>query len=368
MDYKNISLYKWLKRSQTIYFLKVRLFNKDYKEYKKKLYQSSKSREQIKREMNLVKDYWKCKPLHYIRYQLFEKELSDEQLLDYIPPYYFYNFYKAKLRQESTNTDIYNNKINSYYYLTEKGINTPDIISIIEKGRFLTKDKKDISLAKILENIGNEEKLFFKPIFGCGGIGIIVLSKKNNQLSISGKAISINDIDKHIDKSTTYIVQKGIKQRKDISEINPSSVNTLRVVTQWRKGNPQLSVCVLRIGRNGKDVDNSHQGGISVQINTENGFFFPYAIAEHGGGQFPMHPDTQYVFNGNKINNWKHVKETIISFAEKTPELKEIAWDIAITETDITAIEINNDYGIDHLQCCCGGLRRVLNVFPIRNE
>lgn len=37
---------------------------------------------------------------------------------------------------------------------------------------------------------------------------------------------------------------------------------------------------------------------------------------------------------------------------------------IFVTQNGIQAIEMNFRYGIDHLQCTYGGMRRVLNVYP----
>ncbi len=368
MVFSNNKIYKKihrkLKKSQFFYFLKVQLYNKDYKLHKKKMKYSSKSKEQIKEEMGLIKEYWKCKPLHYIRYGLYEKQLSKEQLLDYIPPYYFYTIYCKKIFKPSTKFDIYNNKLKLFNYLKNKGIPTPDVIYTIENGHFKNNKNQEVTLDEVLSQINDGEKFFLKPIYGSGGTGIIAILKKDNKLYANGKLCLSKDIENSLNKKTTYIIQKGIEQREDIAAINPTSVNTLRAITQWRNGKPQLSICVMRIGRNGKDVDNSHQGGISIQIDVNNGRFHDKATAEHDGRIYTSHPDTQFLFMDKYLNNWNEIKNNILSYAEKVKELKEIAWDIAITKDEVVVIELNLYYGISHLQCCCGGLRSVLHVFP----
>lgn len=358
-----MNLHSTLKRSQFLFFLKMRLFDRDFQENLKKMKFSSKSKEQIKEEMRVISDYWKCKPLHYIRYELYDKQLSKEQLLDYIPPYYHYNYHFVSVNS-GVNLQFYRDKLNLFRLFTERQIPTPSVIGIVKKQEFFDLDSRPIDGALILDNLSNSEKLFFKPTDGAGGTGIIVIKKQNNRYYNSDKEILPENLSSLFDCKTVYIVQKGISQRNDINKINASSVNTLRIITQWRDDKPIMSVCVMRIGRNGKDVDNSHQGGLSIPINVGNGTFGDFASAEHGGGQFFQHPDSGFVFSKNCIDNWKELKDSVIGFAKKIPELKEIAWDIAITPSGAVAIELNLGYGLTHIQCCCGGMRRTLNIYP----
>lgn len=51
----------------------------------------------------------------------------------------------------------------------------------------------------------------------------------------------------------------------------------------------------------GVEVDNSGQGGISVEVNLADGTFSSFAGREHGGGQFDRHPDTGYMFKGQEL-------------------------------------------------------------------
>ena len=69
-------------------------------------------------------------------------------------------------------------------------------------------------------------------------------------------------------------------------------------------------------------------------------------------------------FNDFYIKEWDMINNSILDFAKKIPEIPEIAWDIAITDNGAEAIELNIGYGITHLQCCCGGLRHILNIYP----
>jgi len=50
---------------------------------------------QINDEIEICNSYWKCYPLHYFRYDLYKKnkKLSREELINYIPEFFFYNLF-----------------------------------------------------------------------------------------------------------------------------------------------------------------------------------------------------------------------------------------------------------------------------------
>ena len=194
----------------------------------------------------------------------------------------------------------------------------------------------------------------------------MVLHKEKEGLRYLDKIIEFDELLEHgFPKDIDFVVQKGIKQRVDFSEINNSSVNTLRIIVQFEGALPKIRVAVLRIGRGGKDVDNSHQGGISVEINIKTGSLSDVAHAEHGGDKLYCHPDTGFRFRGTKIKAWDTICNEILEYSKAFPELEEFAWDVAVTDHGVQMIELNLEYGISHLQCCCGGMRQILNVYPI---
>lgn len=173
----------------------------------------------------------------------------------------------------------------------------------------------------------------------------------------------MNDFAKTLSK-TTFIVQKGLIQSNQMMDINPSSVNTLRVVVQKEGNRMAMKTCIIRMGRKGKEVDNSAQGGVSVKVDTDNGQVADTATAEHGGGILKCHPDTGKAFGDIVINNWDRLKEEIESIGTKLIDFNNIALDIAVTESGAELLEFNFRYGIEHQQCVVGGVRRLLGIYP----
>lgn len=353
------NLRRCLKNTKWIYFTRYKLIDKDYKNQKKALFATSvKTPNEIRYEMAECRKYWHCPPTQYVRYGLYGKRISIEDILDYIPAFEFYNHF-MRMRLDGVNQKLFGNKLFLYHIFKQYDIPTPPVIAVVRNGSVTDANRNPIAIDILKDLLTGNDKYFFKPTNGAGGTGIKVF-KPSDILNIFLNSLEQN---------TEYVIQRGIKQRDDFSAINDSSVNTLRIITQYTANGPEMKACVLRIGRNGKDVDNSHQGGMSCQIDITDGSLTEMATAEHGGGNYYSHPDTGFVFKKEKISGWFAIKNAVLLYASCFPELKELGWDIAVTNEGIQAIEMNLGYGIDHLQVSCGGMRRKLGVYPtVRNS
>lgn len=140
---------------------------------------------------------------------------------------------------------------------------------------------------------------------------------------------------------TDFVVQELIHQAKELSRLNPTSINTFRVITYMC--NNELHVCpvALRIGRSSADKDNIHYGGICVGVN-EDGTLKKMAFSEFGE-RFETHPDSKVRFEGYKINRADQgLREQAKRLHSIVPWLGIISWDLTIDETGAyTLIEMN---------------------------
>lgn len=360
---KVINVKKMLKRNRFLFFTRMKLTDKlyhtNYIDYL--LNSHSKPKEKIKNEMELIRQYWKCEPLNYIRYRLFEKEISEDELLDYIPQYYFYNYYVPTIYNNATITKA-GSKIRMNEYFLQQGIETPKVVATVVKGQILSGNRRiDFSeLEKILMNSGSSQ-FFLKPDTGQGGKGILRLDKAD-RLYIYSEPLTSYFFNK-ITRNNDFIIQEGVIQREDLMMINPSSVNTLRVITQNFGGTPRIIAASMRIGRNNSFVDNISSGGIYAGVNPETGSLAKYAVDIRKNKEFEKHPDTGFVFGEFRISEWEKIKNQILVFASRAATFPDVAWDIAIMENQISAIELNLNYGID-IQMIVGGLRRKMNIYP----
>lgn len=325
---------------------------------------SFKKSEQIDGEIKCVKRYWKVNSVDfYIYYELFKKELTTEELLDYVPPFYFLNYHQM-IKQKGIDKAKYKNKLNQYQLFDTKGIKTPTVIGVFKRKRLYDIFENELDPSEFIDRYlnSNDSKLFVKPVDGEGGTGILVIKRKEDDLCINDEIVEKEDLLREISASQSYIVQKGILQRQDISQINSSSVNTLRVIAQKRSGKMALCVCILRMSRGNAEVDNSAQGGLSIAIDINTGAFRDFASVEHGGGVYYSHPSSGFVFKDQIIKGWPEIRKEVQAYASRLIEFNEIALDVAITDNGIQIIELNLGYGIDHVQKTCGGMRKILSV------
>ncbi len=318
----------------------------------------------MRREKRLIRDYWHCGVFHYYRYGLPYFQLSDDELLDYVPTYYHHK--KLEKDHSGIDTVYYGDKLNQAFLFQDRGIPTGEVIAYNNGGRWLDySNHQSINISSVIEKTLKETggKLFLKPTGGQGGFGIIVLKYQDNSFMVNGHSVELDSFIKNL-PSVTFILQKGIVQSKQMQDINPSSVNTLRVVVQPVGDVMRMKTCIIRMGRKGKEVDNSAQGGVSVKVDIKTGRVADTATAEHGGGILKTHPDTGKAFGDIVINNWNVLKDQIEGIGTKLIDFNNIALDIAVTEEGPKLLEFNFRYGLEHQQCVLGGVRRILDIYP----
>lgn len=326
--------------------------------------ESLKDTLQIKKEKQLVRRYWHCGTFHYWRYGLPYMQLSEEELLDYVPT--FYHHKKLEKDHAGIDTVFYGDKLNQALLFKERDIPTGEVIAYNRGKKWLDfLNNHEIDIVSVIENTLQEGKgkLFLKPAGGQGGFGIFVLKFEGNSLLVNGEKKDLIDFIQNL-PSTTFILQKGIVQSQQMMDINPSSVNTLRVVVQKEGELMKMKTCIIRMGRKGKEVDNSAQGGLSVKVDTQTGQVASTATAEHGGGIMTSHPDTEKSFGDITLEKWPELKAQIESIGTKLIDFKNIALDIAVTDEGAILLEFNFRYGIEHQQCVLGGVRRLLDIYP----
>lgn len=127
-----------------------------------------------------------------------------------------------------------------------------------------------------------------------------------------------------------FIVQKIVKQHKILSDINSSSVNTIRVLTLCFKEEVYILSAVLRMGSNGSQVDNVTQGGFACRIH-EDGRLDKYAVSRKSDWN-TVHPGG-VVFEDVVIPNYKEIIENVKKAAKKIPYFKILGWDLAVDES-----------------------------------
>lgn len=320
---------------------------------------------EIKKEINLCKKFWGCYPLHYYRYDLYkkDKQLSEKELLNYIPEFFFYNLFLPFYDSNKYEMLIEEKNITEQIFRS-LNIKQPDTIFKLTNNDIYGADleKKGFEQIKI-ELLQNEyKKIFVKPVDGQGGYGIYIFHRDGKGNYVTKDNIELNNkfLNK-ISEKRDYIVQKGLEQDERISEIYPNSINTFRITTENKKGKVRVVCSVLRIGKGNSELDNCSQDGISLKVDVQSGKSGDYATTETGE-KFYKHPDTDFIFKGYLIPDWDKIKNFVIISAEKLPQFTYLGWDIALTKEGPLAIETNLGFGLDLYQVSLGGLREAFGI------
>ncbi len=357
-----------LKKSSFIYsiviFFKDKEFRKSYLRYLNKN-PKKKSRTEVKKDLKLLIKYWNCPSQYYYLYDLYIKKLPEDQLLDYIPPYYYYNIYWEK-RNKHVNKKLFESKIFQDSLFKVHKIPSIKILAIIKSRVVHNCENLPMTIYDLLKNYLKYDNsvLVCKPEFGAGGKGIILVSRNKGVYLVNNKPAAEEKILSYFGRNENYIVQEQFVQSKEMARINNSSVNTLRIFTQIKDNKVVLPACILRMGLNNSFVDNLSQGGLMNIVNVDNGFLSDYALKGLGDKRYNEHPDSKYVFKNNKINNWEEIKSEIIKYAHLLKECKDIGWDIAVGEKGFKVLEINISHGMYYSQILYGGMRKILGIYP----
>lgn len=136
-----------------------------------------------------------------------------------------------------------------------------------------------------------------------------------------------------------FVVQKVIKQHPNLSKIHCNSVNTIKILSILWNNEIRILSSVLRMGIDGKRVDNQSSGGISVGID-KNGRLNNYAYTMKGE-RYTKHPNTQFVFEGSDVPFYTQIAENAEKLHKRFAHFALISWDFAVDENGPILIEYN---------------------------
>lgn len=273
--------------------------------------------------------------------------------------YIRYEFYKYNERERKRwLTGCLN-----YYWMLDKLYDqyAIDVFDNKEKFDIIFKDyiKHDIlitqksSETEIRAFISKHKEVIVKPSGGALGIGIYKLSVYETD--------EINNLIRKIKKGEHLIIEEVIKQHPKMSILNPTSVNTIRVISMLdKKGEPHILNTVAMLGADKGCVSNTHSGGCLCHVDTETGII-DHLGSNVEGDVFLKHPVTNIVLPGYKIPNWDGLCDYVRKLAKVVPSAKYIGWDIVILDDGYDVIEGNIHPGPGHQATDKKGRLKIIN-------
>ncbi len=224
----------------------------------------------------------------------------------------------------------------AYYDLLFYDVKRPDTIAKRCGGVWTNKDGKLITkfqLSSLLSSIKGE---FFvkKAMESEGGAGVFCISPDDKEKLKAALSKKNGDI----------VVQKKLIQCEELNKLNPSSVNTIRIISLLNNTGVKIYSSIIRMGIKGAKVDNASSGGITCGINDDGSLKMRAYSAN--GVVYDKHPSTNIKFDSIKVPSFDKAIQMVKRIHPRLGHFKLVSWDIAIDkELDPVLIEANLKYG-----------------------
>jgi hypothetical protein len=214
--------------------------------------------------------------------------------------------------------------------------------------------------------------LVIKPVGGIMGRHMLILDEmryKDSEITFrdnAGKTLTTHDIAAFLERHpgvhfytpgyqlflNGYLLEAKLRQHDFLAELAPWTTNTVRMVTFLNhRGEVDLHLAILRLGRRGSTGDNWDRGGLSVHVNTETGILGRGILKpKYGGTWTETHPDTNVRFADRQLPFWREVCDVCMRAARLTPGLRSVGWDVVITADGPVIIEGNPDWDLQMVQ------------------
>lgn len=208
---------------------------------------------------------------------------------------------------------------------------------------------KPVSEGEAVALCQNMEKVIIKPAGKSEGQGVLFFNVKDGVTDLSGKTIG----QLFREYKQDFLIQDWVKQHKDMAALNPTSVNTMRILS-YRSGMEVLIIySVVRIGRTGSVVDNQCAGGISTTI-SETGRLGKVAFGGFCKDNITK-TDTGIVLEGYQVPSFGKAIAMVKRLHLKLPFFNIVGWDVAIQEDgEPVLIEFNTNPGLSQSAFCSG--------------
>jgi len=181
--------------------------------------------------------------------------------------------------------------------------------------------------------------------------------------SAQGEGVRIFKLDEITDRSlflnylkanikNESLIEKKITQHEALNKIYADSINTARVDTLIKtNGDVIIGNSVLRVGRNGRKVDNwsGNEGGIAIPIDLTTGKLKEFG-RDYFFNSYSRHPNSGICFKEYMIPYFNDILILVKKAALLFPKIRSLGWDISVTTTGPVIIEANHDYGARLIQ------------------
>lgn len=137
------------------------------------------------------------------------------------------------------------------------------------------------------------------------------------------------------------MVEEEVENCKEMKELNPGSVNTLRIITlKHNNGDIEIRGVWVRAGTGRGVADNLCRGGVIIPVDISN-----HSLLKIGFNNeltpFTSHPTTGITFYGYQLPFVDEAIDVCKKACEMLPGAKYVGWDIIPTDKGMELLEGN---------------------------
>jgi hypothetical protein len=192
-----------------------------------------------------------------------------------------------------------------------------------------------------VENIVNRNlDCYVKLFMQWGGKDIFKLSIRQGKILVNNEPSDLSAI-RSFTKCGIYVIQNRIQQHPMLDQLNSACVNTIRMITIDNGHAPQNFYNFIRIGVNGRVIDNLASGGLGCGIHADGTLYDTASDTFFNHFRITHHPDTNVAFKTFRIPHYHQALELVVKMHHSLHCFFMVAWDVAITEEGPVILEAN---------------------------
>lgn len=253
----------------------------------------------------------------YLAYKIY-KQLHgfDER---FVPEPYYYPYIMYKLNDKDASYTLAHKGLMPIYF---RDVLQPTIVVNCINGNIFDNNHKIISLDGAVHAVMDRAKpVIIKPFIDTSsGKNVKIINTTLNKNEISNIIQSYGE---------NYVIQELVEQSQVTSQINPTSLQTMRINTLFINGKCTAVKNVLRCGARGNIVDNLNAGGFMISINDDGRVNeFGYSL----DGTLHTHSN-DHKLGDIVLPNFKDVIDTAINtHINNVPNCSLVGWDFSLTK------------------------------------
>lgn len=212
----------------------------------------------------------------------------------------------------------------NYFDLVAGMENTPTTVVRCISGKLLNGEYRPVSAQQAADLLEPGEEYILKPTIDSGG--------GRGVSKVSGADMNAESIEKaRTDFDGNYCVQEIFRQHEFLKAFNPTSVQTIRVISLFLQDHVDILCASMRIGKAGSVVDNFVSGGYAVSVDVGTGTIgdklVDHDMRVYGADEVCMKGA------GERIPYWEDAKQLVRDLHPRLAHFGIVSWDVTLDDS-----------------------------------